>query len=98
MASLTTRQAADKLDDAYQAFARDNGDGFSSPDWQGAYDHREDGYALAEQAFELHSDDRADFIEAGVECFEESSRYLIARAADYRLAELIERQTVKAAA
>lgn len=75
------RAAADKLDDAFGAFFREN-------DYLSAYDYREEGYELAEHVLSLPVDDRADEIDNAVSTFPESARYLIACAAAYRLAEL----------
>lgn len=79
---------ADKLDNAFRDYAHSQGDGFSKPDWIGAYDYREEGYAIAVEAFGLPADDRADFIEYAVSEHPESAQYLVACAADFRMAEL----------
>lgn len=89
MASANTRTAADKLDNAFQCYANENGDGFSAPDYRGAYDYREEGYRLGEEArSEAAPEDRDAYIDTEVLAWPESARYLIACAADYRLAEL----------
>lgn len=79
---------AAKLDEAFRTFAHANGDGLSKPDWIGAYDYREDGYAIAEEAYGLPADDQADFIEDAVSEHPESAQMLVALAADFRLSEL----------
>ena len=89
MASTQLSTAAAKVDDAFQAYANENGDGFSAPNYRGAYDYREEGYRLGEEAHDLPAEDRDDFIEAQTYAFPESARYLIGCAADYRLAELV---------
>lgn len=89
MAALTPRQAAaDKLDAAYASYAHDQSDGFGSFDWQGAYDYREEGYRLGEEAADMPAEDRADWIDGETYRFDESARYLIACAADFRVEEL----------
>jgi hypothetical protein len=88
MPSAETAKAALKLDDAHQAYAHDNGDGFRDHDWRGAYDYREEGYRLGEEAFDRPAEDRNDHVEVGSYAFPESARYLIAVAADFRMAEL----------
>lgn len=88
MARTEIRRLADKLDNAFQCFARDNGDGFYDRDFQGAYEYREEGYALAEKAFPLSGDLRDGFVEVSVEAFEERARYLVSCAVAFRLAEL----------
>lgn len=88
MASTETRRLSEKLDDAFQAFASDNGDGFQSRDWQGAYEYREEGYAIAETAFDRP--DRDAFIEEAVEAFDENARYLVSCAVAFRLRELMD--------
>lgn len=89
MARTEIRSLADKLDNAFQCFASDNGDGFAARDWQGAYEYREEGYRLGEEAYDMPAEDRADWIEAQTYAFDESARYLIGCAADYRLAEMV---------
>lgn len=88
MATADTRTAADKLDNAFQCYANENGDGFSAPDYRGAYDYREEGYRLGEEAADMASEDRDDWIEAQTYAFPESARYLIGCAADFRVIEL----------
>lgn len=87
------RKLSDRVDDAYQSYAHDNGGDGEGPDWHNAYEYREEGYALGEEAFALPDDEsaREDRIEAALKDFPESARYLIAVAADYRLAELVAR-------
>ena len=89
MASTETARKSAKLDDAFQTYANENGDGFSQPDFRGAYDYREEGYRLGEEAHDLPAEDRDDFIDAQTYAFPGSARYLVAVAADYRLAELV---------
>lgn len=93
----TIRAKSDKLDDAFQSYANENGDGFSAPDFRGAYDYREEGYRLGEEAADMASEDRDDWIEAQTYAFPESARYLIACAADFRLAELENKAALAAA-
>lgn len=88
MAATTISAKYEKLIDAYQAFARENGDGFSSRDYDGATGYREEGYRLGEEAADLCEEDRDEWIEGESYAFPESARYLVAVAADYRLAEL----------
>lgn len=84
-----TRTAAEKLDGAFQDYANQNGDGFSAPDFRGAFDYREEGYRLGEEAFDMAAEDRADWIDGETYAFPESARYLIGCAADFRLAEIV---------
>jgi hypothetical protein len=81
-----------KLDNALTEYASENGDGFYSRDWVGAYEYQDDGFALAERAVALAipGEDRDDWIEEQCEAFPQSARYLIAIAADYRFAEMAE--------
>lgn len=89
MPSPTPRQAAAaKLDAAYASYAHDQSDGFGSFDWQGAYDYREEGYRLGEEAADMPAEDRAEWIDGETHRFEASARYLIACAADFRVEEL----------
>ena len=90
MARTEIRRLSEKLDDAFNAFATDNGDGFGSRDFQGAYEYREEGYELALEASLMPAALRDDHIEAGLDEFEESARHLIRCAVDYRLAEIEE--------
>lgn len=89
MASTELRTAAAKVDDAFQAYANEHGDGFADRDYRGAYDYREEGYRLGEEAHDLPAEDRDDFIDAQSYAFPEGAQYLVAVAADYRLAELV---------
>lgn len=93
MARAEIRKLADKLDNAFQTFAHDNGDGFSSHDWQGAYDYREEGYELAVEASLMPEVMQAAHIETEIEGFDESARYLIRCAVDYRLAEIADHRS-----
>jgi hypothetical protein len=79
-----------KLDNALTEYASENGDGFYSRDWVGAYEYQDDGFAMAERAVALviPGEDRDDWIEEQCEAFPQSARYLIAIAADYRFAEM----------
>ena len=81
-----------KLDNALTEYASENGDGFYSRDWVGAYEYQDDGFVLAERAVALAipDEDRDDWIEEQCEAFPQSARYLIAIAADYRFAEMAE--------
>lgn len=97
-AATEARKAADKLDNAYQDFAHQNGEDYGQPDWHGAYEYREDGYAIAEAAFLLPVEEREDHVENAVEGCDEHARYLIACAASFRLAELEAAPVVRAAA
>lgn len=92
MASTELRKAADKVDDAYQSYAHDNGGDGEGPDWHNAYEYREDGYFIGEQAFALPDDENAReyHIEAALNAYPETAQYLVAVAANYRLAELID--------
>lgn len=89
MPVATARQAAaSALDNAYDAFIRDMGDG-SGDAFVAAYDYREEGYRIAEAAFALDADDREFFIENEADdCADDSAKGLIVAAADFRLAEL----------
>lgn len=80
------RKAASKLDDAYAGFIYDNG----SDSWHNAYEYREDGYAIAEKAWLVPEEDgeRENYVEAEIATCDDGSRYLIARAVEFRLAEL----------
>lgn len=87
-ATETARKFA-KLQDAMAEYAIENGDGFYCRDWVGANDYCEEGYRLGEQAHDMPAEDRDDWIEAQTYAFPAGDRYLIAVAADYRLAELV---------
>ncbi len=78
----------DRMQDAFEAYAREGGDGFGQYDYVGASDYRAEGYSLAEQAADMPEEDRADWIDDQVYMFPASARYLVAWAADYRLSEL----------
>lgn len=84
----TKRQLADRLDNAVQCFAHDNGDGFHDRDWRGAYEVRDEGYEIAEEAFKLPASERSFFIEDGADQAPNDAGYLLLCAAEYRLAEL----------
>lgn len=86
--ATTKRKAADRLDNAYDCYAKDMGDGFNQPAWMEAYEYREEGYCLGEEAHDMPAEDRDDWIEGETYAFPESARYLIGCAADFRLAEL----------
>lgn len=88
MTRTELRKLSERLDDAFNAYATDNGDGFGSRDFQGAYEYREEGYALALEASLMPESVRDEHIEAEIDGFDENARYLIRCAADYRLAEL----------
>ena len=78
----------EKMQNAFEAYASENGDGFSDRDYIGAAGYRAEGYALAEQAVDMPEDDRADWIDTEAYAFPASAQYLVAVAADYRLSEL----------
>lgn len=78
---MTLAAKYDKMQDALADYASEN-------DRLSAYDYCDEGYAIAVGAFLLPSTDRADYIDAAVSTHPESAQYLIACAADYRLAEL----------
>lgn len=86
--ATATRQAAIRLDNAYDCYAQDHGDGFNQPAWMEAYEYREEGYRLGEEAYDMPAEDRDEWIEGQTYAFSESARYLIGCAADFRLAEL----------
>lgn len=90
MASQELRKASDAVDDAYRAYATANGDGFSDHNWRGAYEAREDGYAIAEEAFALPVEEREDHIENAVEGLPTSEQEMVSASAYYRLIELVE--------
>lgn len=92
------RALADRLDNALQSFAHDNGDGFHQRDWRGAYDVRDEGYEVAEEAFKLPEDERSFFIEKQVDEAPEGNGWLLLCAAEFRLAELSEEAADLAAA
>ncbi len=85
----------DRMQDAFEAYAREGGDGFGQYDYVGASDYRAEGYSLAEQAADMPEEDRADWIDDQVYMFPASARYLVAWAADYRLSELCPAQPAK---
>jgi hypothetical protein len=87
-ATETARKYA-TLQDAMAEYARENGDGFSGRDWVGANDYCEEGFRLGEQAHDMPAEDRDDWIESQTYAFPAGDRYLIAVAADYRLAEMV---------
>lgn len=89
MASTDLSTAAAKVDDAFQAYANEHGDGFADRDYRGAYDYREEGYRLGEEAHDLPEEDRDDFIDAQSYAYPGSAQWLVACAANYRLAELV---------
>ena len=78
----------EKMQNAFEAYASENGDGFSDRDYIGANGYRAEGYALAEQAIDMSEEDRADWIDTEAYAFPASAQYLVAAAADYRLSEL----------
>lgn len=84
-----TRQAAIRLDNAYDCYAKDHGDGFNQPAWMEAYEYREEGYRLGEEAYDMPADLRDAWVEVETDKHSESARYLIGCAADFRLAELV---------
>lgn len=88
--NLTLRAKWDKLSDALHSYANDQAEDFVGPDWHNANEYSAEGYAIGEEAFALPDDDndREDHVEAAIKSFPESARYLIAVAADYRMAEL----------
>lgn len=81
--------AFQKLESARADYAREGGDGFGDYDWTGANDYAAEGYALAEAALDMPAEDRDDWIDGQTYAFPGSARYLVAVAADYRLAELV---------
>ncbi len=100
---IDTRAAADKLDNEYHFYARENGDGFSDHDYRGAYECREEGWRIGGAVF-AHpipaDEDVAAFHEGLIEgeCawFPESDRRLIWVAAEFRIAELAKAEQVAA--
>lgn len=78
----------DRMQDAFETYASENGDGFGGRDYAGASDYRAEGYALAEQAADMPEEDRADWIDTEAYAFPASAQYLVTAAADYRLSEL----------
>ena len=86
-ARVAFRKISDRLDDALEGYVYDNG----SDSRHQANEYRDDGFSLAEEAFDLPAEDRDDFIDAQSYAFPESAQYLVAVAADYRLAELVAR-------
>ena len=86
---MPMRTAYEKMVEAKADYAHANGDGFGDYDWTGANDYAAEGYALAEAAFDMPAEDRDDWIDGQTYAFPGSARYLIACAADYRLAELV---------
>lgn len=92
MPATTTAAKYDRVTDAFTAYARENDNLSASEYW-------DEGTALAESAFDHSAPDGRDtFIETALEDFPESARYLIACAADYRLAELAAAPERRAAA
>ena len=81
------RKISDRLDDALEGYVYDNG----SDSRHQADEYREEGYALAEAAFDMPEEDREDWIDGETFAFPANARYLIAWAASYRLAELVAR-------
>lgn len=80
---------AERLDDAYQSFAHDNAEDYGSPDWHNAYEYREEGYAIAEQAALISDEcEREDFTESEIAGCDRHAHYLIACAVAFRLSEL----------
>lgn len=94
--ATATRQAAIRLDNAYDCYAKDHGDGFNQPAWMEAYDLREEGYDLAEKAYTMPADLRDAWVEAETDKHPESARYLVSCAVDFRLAELAAAERVAA--
>ena len=78
----------ERMQDAFEAYASENGDGFSDRDYVGAAGYRAEGYALAEEAADMPEEDRADWVDDQAYMFPASARYLVAVAADYRLSVL----------
>jgi len=91
-----TRAAADKLDNEYHFYARENGDGFSDHDYRGSYEYREEGYRLGEQAYDMPAEDREDWVDVETYAFPECARRLIWAAAEFRIAELAKAERVAA--
>lgn len=87
MTDLT--KAWDKMEDARRSYAETWAEDYGSLDWANANEYRDEGYALAEQAFDMPEEDREDWLEGQFYAFPESARYLIAVSADYRLLELV---------
>lgn len=82
MATATTTAAKyDKMQDALADYA--------SEDRIGAEDYCAEGYRLGEEAHDMPAEDRDDWIDAQAYAFPASAQYLVAVAADYRLAELV---------
>lgn len=83
MANATeTARKYDKMQDAFAAYASEN-------DSLTANDYAAEGYELGEAAFDMPAEDRDDWIDGQTYAFPGSARYLVAVAADYRLAELV---------
>lgn len=85
---MTIAAKYSKLNDACTDYAMTHGDGFAGRDWRGADDYCAEGYRLGEEAHDMPAEDRDDWIDLQTFSFPASARYLIACAADYRLAEL----------
>ena len=85
---MPMRTAYEKMVEAKAEYAHANGDGFGDYDWTGANDYAAEGYSLAEAAIDMPAEDRDDWIETESYAFPASAQYLVAVAADYRLAEL----------
>jgi len=79
------RKAWDKMEDAVEGYVFDNG----SDSRHQANEYRDEGYVLAEAAFDMPEEDREDWLEGQFYAFPETARYLIAVSADYRLIELV---------
>lgn len=88
MARTEIRRLSENLDDAVQDFAHTWAEDYGQPDWHNAYEYREEGFCIAEEAFLLPEDDREYFTEGQIKDCPESARYLVACAVAYRLAEL----------
>ena len=89
MTDLT--KAFSKMEDAVEGYVFDNG----SDSRHQANEYRDEGYALAEQAFGMPEEDREDWIDGETFAFPANARYLIAWAAEYRLLELVAEEAKK---
>ncbi len=88
MTDNTIRDLQRTVENARTEYAHENGDGFYQPDWRGANEYQADGFAIGEKAFLVAEEDREDYIEDQANLFPSGARYLIAWAAELRIAEL----------
>lgn len=80
---------SDKLDDARHDFASAHGEDYGRPDYANANAYRDEGFALAEEAFDLPEEDRDDYIQTQVNSWPRYAQYLVERAAEYNLLQLV---------